>query len=89
MISKALIFAGGPCIGVSDLALAPPEPARFPSRASGLSLEHSEREMVFKALKETGGHHQRAASLLGISRRTLTRKLKVYGSAEEWRASVA
>ena len=27
---------------------------------------------------QTAGHHQKAADLLGISRRTLTRKLKLY-----------
>jgi DNA-binding protein Fis len=29
---------------------------------------------------KTNGHQQRAAELLGISRRTLSRKLKLYGT---------
>jgi DNA-binding NtrC family response regulator len=37
-----------------------------------------ERKMILTTLASTGGHHQRAADLLGISRRTLTRKLKLY-----------
>ena len=35
----------------------------------------------FDTLVTTGGHRQRAATLLGISRRTLTRKLKAYSAA--------
>jgi DNA-binding NtrC family response regulator len=34
--------------------------------------------MIFDALAEAGGHQQQAASRLGISRRTLSRKLKSY-----------
>jgi DNA-binding NtrC family response regulator len=36
-----------------------------------------------EALGRTGGHHQKAADLLGISRRTLSRKLKVYRLQQE------
>jgi DNA-binding NtrC family response regulator len=44
----------------------------------GLRLESLERDAILSALAITDGHHQRAADLLGISRRTLTRKLRVY-----------
>ena len=37
-----------------------------------------ERRMIFDALAATGGHQQHAAARLGISRRTLSRKLKIY-----------
>jgi DNA-binding NtrC family response regulator len=46
--------------------------------ASGVSLDSMERRMIFDALRATGGHQQRAAERLGISRRTLSRKLKLY-----------
>jgi two-component system response regulator HydG len=46
--------------------------------AGGLRLEALERDAILSALAITDGHHQRAADLLGISRRTLTRKLRVY-----------
>ena len=46
------------------------------------NLESAERRLIFEALHATGGHHQRAADRLGISRRTLSRKLKVYGGWE-------
>jgi DNA-binding NtrC family response regulator len=39
-----------------------------------------ERRMILEALDATGGHQQRAAARLGISRRTLSRKLKLYDS---------
>jgi DNA-binding NtrC family response regulator len=35
--------------------------------------------MIRRALEESNGHRQRAADALGISRRTLTRKIKNYG----------
>src|SRR5579864_9741078 len=46
----------------------------------GASLEGMERRMILEALEATGGHQQRAAARLGISRRTLSRKLKLYDS---------
>jgi transcriptional regulator with PAS, ATPase and Fis domain len=42
------------------------------------SLDAMERRMIFEALAKVGGHQQRAAEQLGISRRTLSRKLKLY-----------
>jgi transcriptional regulator with PAS, ATPase and Fis domain len=41
-------------------------------------LEDMERSAIMSALQDSGGHQGRAAELLGISRRTLTRKLKQY-----------
>src|SRR5258706_7074041 len=62
----------------------PPEPAA-PSangfRAANMNqanLDQMERRMILDALAATGGHQQRAAARLGISRRTLSRKLKTY-----------
>lgn len=46
------------------------------------SLETMERRMIEAALAATGGHQQRAAVRLGISRRTLSRKLKLYESEQ-------
>jgi DNA-binding NtrC family response regulator len=42
------------------------------------NLNGIERRMIMKVLAQTNGHQQRAAELLGISRRTLSRKLKIY-----------
>ncbi len=42
------------------------------------NLESMEEQMIIKALERTGGHRTLAAEQLGISRRTLSRKLKEY-----------
>jgi DNA-binding NtrC family response regulator len=47
------------------------------------SLERMERRMIEEALAATGGHQQKAAARLGISRRTLSRKLKLYESEQQ------
>jgi DNA-binding NtrC family response regulator len=49
---------------------------------SGGRLEVMERRMIEEALAATGGHQQKAAARLGISRRTLSRKLKSYESEQ-------
>jgi transcriptional regulator with PAS, ATPase and Fis domain len=42
------------------------------------SLENMEEQMIIRALAQTGGHRAQAAERLGISRRTLSRKLREY-----------
>jgi transcriptional regulator with GAF, ATPase, and Fis domain len=44
-------------------------------------LQELERQAIFQALSETRGNQKEAAMLLGISSRTLSRKLKTYGQA--------
>ena len=43
-----------------------------------LSLEHHEKEMIIKALEAHKGKRKDAAKALGISERTLYRKIKEY-----------
>jgi DNA-binding protein Fis len=43
------------------------------------NLENMEEQMIISALERTGGHRAQAAEQLGISRRTLSRKLREYG----------
>ena len=47
---------------------------------SHYSLDGLEQQTICRVLAQTGGHQQKAADLLGISRRTLIRKLKLYRS---------
>lgn len=56
------------------------EAAQPPPNPPSSSLEGMERKMIIDALHSTNGHQQKAAAKLGISRRTLSRKLKVYDS---------
>ena len=46
---------------------------------SGVSLEEAEKQMILAALKSNKNNRTRAAEQLGISRRTLHRKLNEYG----------
>jgi transcriptional regulator with AAA-type ATPase domain len=43
------------------------------------TIDEMEAKAIENALKQTGGHRGRAAAQLGISRRTLSRKLRLYG----------
>ena len=52
--------------------------ARGSIQASANSLDESERMMIFAALDKHGGNRTKAADQLGISRRTLHRKLNKY-----------
>lgn len=76
VLAKASLFACGGRIEAADL---PPEVmSDAGTREDDYSLDGLEQYTIFKVLAQTGGHQQRAADLLGISRRTLIRKLKLY-----------
>jgi len=51
-------------------------------RPEELNLGALERRAITRALQLTGGHHQRAAELLGISRRTLARRLRQFAEGK-------
>jgi DNA-binding NtrC family response regulator len=44
------------------------------------TLEELEREHILRVLKESAGNRERGAAILGISSRTLYRKLREYES---------
>jgi DNA-binding NtrC family response regulator/Tfp pilus assembly protein PilZ len=64
-------------ITAADLQLPVTAPAASPAKVEG-DLSLVERQMIFQALERCGGNQGKAAQALGISRRTLIRKLKVY-----------
>lgn len=51
-----------------------------PSHTAALTLEELEREHILRVLDESNGNRERAAAILGISSRTLYRKLREYES---------
>jgi DNA-binding NtrC family response regulator len=56
-------------------------PANSPAASpmNSANLDGMEKSTILRVLAQTNGHQQKAAELLGISRRTLSRKLKLYG----------
>jgi len=69
-----------PLIGATGMTGAPAATAAglgaLAARAE--RLDTMEKQAIMEALAYTGGHQQKAADRLGISRRTLHRKLKLY-----------
>jgi transcriptional regulator with AAA-type ATPase domain len=55
--------------------------------SSALQVGSVEAEEIKKALEKTGGHRGEAAKTLGISRRTLSRRLREYGFASTRRTA--
>jgi two-component system, NtrC family, response regulator AtoC len=78
VVIRAAVLTVGNEIRPEDLPLEQAT-ANDASQPAG-SLEGMERKMIFDALHSTNGHQQKAAAKLGISRRTLSRKLKIYDS---------
>jgi transcriptional regulator with PAS, ATPase and Fis domain len=64
-------------ITAADLQLSDAGRTKTPAPLDG-DLNQIERQMIFQALEKSGGNQGKAAQALGISRRTLIRKLKVY-----------
>lgn len=62
--------------GVIEIEHLPIPVRAAPAKAE--TLEDVEREAILRVLAENGGRHQKAAEILGISLRTLGRKLKEY-----------
>jgi transcriptional regulator with PAS, ATPase and Fis domain len=65
-----------------DLKLNKAVPAPGGKAPLNQDLDHLEKQIVFDTLERCGGNQGKAAQALGISRRTLLRKLKLYREAE-------
>jgi two-component system response regulator HydG len=81
VIERAVILARSGIITLGLLPLvARREALPVPSGAAPLvALDEIERQHITSILKETGFHKSRAAEILGISRKTLDRKIAEYG----------
>lgn len=81
LVARMAMESSGSEINFSKLTAAlTGEPSAIRQTASMpiSNLESMEEQMIIKALERTGGQRTLAAEQLGISRRTLSRKLKEY-----------
>ena len=72
--------------------LALPEPdesAEEALAANPLSLENVERSHILKALRDAAGNKTAASRILGVSRKTVERKLKEWGGTSTTTTAVA
>jgi transcriptional regulator with PAS, ATPase and Fis domain len=84
VVTKAAVLARDLEIRADDMMLGQVNVERETTESTILhaaspNLDGMEKNTILKVLAQTNGHQQRAAELLGISRRTLSRKLKLYG----------
>ncbi|UCC22397.1 MAG: sigma-54-dependent Fis family transcriptional regulator [Planctomycetota bacterium] len=83
VIERAIMLETTDKIGLSSIMIdSPPndESSDGPTNdhVTNFSLEKAERELISRALRETGWQKTRAAALLGITRATLYAKVKQY-----------
>jgi DNA-binding NtrC family response regulator len=76
VIERAVILRKAGLVQPSDL---PPEMGSNAAGDSSRSLDELERQHILQLLEECGGNRSRVARILGISRRTVYRKLRQYG----------
>ena len=82
VIERAVLLANGGVINASDLPLQAHGPATSGGNGNGgpsVSLAELERRHIESVLSQTNWHQGKAATLLGISSKTLYRKIREYG----------
>jgi len=89
-VERAVILCDGRSLSARDFSFAgalmadpkpPAEAARSPdaSAAEAIPLSELEKRAIAAALERNGGHRERTAGELGITRRTLLNKMNEYG----------
>ena len=78
-VERMVVLSSGGQLDVGDV----PDNVRTPAAAAPAALpagtlEDMEKSKILAVLQQVGGNHSRAAQVLGISRRTLYRKLDKY-----------
>ncbi|HSB68765.1 MAG TPA: sigma-54 dependent transcriptional regulator [Candidatus Methylomirabilis sp.] len=81
-IERAVVLAKGPIITAAELppsirAISPKEGLRLPI---GMTLADLEREAILRTLSHCRGNRSAAARTLGLSERTLYRKLRLFST---------
>jgi len=81
-MEHAVVFCRGERVTLRDLPPsirnAPAFPMGSTTIPSELTVKEAEKQLLMRALKETGGNRTLAAKKIGMSRRTLHRKLHTY-----------
>jgi two-component system NtrC family response regulator len=89
LIERLVVLASSSEIGVKDLPeplcrerpLLGSLPIELP--ASGISLEHLEKELILQALKRFNGNQTQAARYLDLSRKTLIYRMEKFGLRDQ------
>ena len=81
VIHRACVVCLNDCIGVSALPALLAEPAEEPTADSffGMKIADVERRLILAAIEKYDGNKRLAADELGVTSRTLSNKLRVYG----------
>jgi len=85
-VERAVILADGPMLQPSDLLFSAPSDDQLDAERGAamleletFDLERVEREVIRKALSKHGGNISRAAEALGLTRKSLYRRIEKYG----------
>jgi two-component system response regulator HydG len=80
-IEQAVVLCEGETVDVDDLPIAPAQPSADPLKLMipGVSMAELERYAIIRTLEACGGSPSKAASVLGISRRTIQYRLHEWG----------
>jgi DNA-binding NtrC family response regulator len=83
-VERAVVLAEGEALEPADFALAAPPgmagaPPALADEPATLDLERIEREAIRRALSKHGGNISRAAAELGLTRKSLYRRIEKYG----------
>jgi len=83
VVERAILLETTDKIGLNSIVIDPIESSETSGHGTGgnakdFSLEKAERELIARALHETGWQKTQAAALLGITRATLYAKVKQY-----------
>ncbi len=81
VIEASVIMAGGPVLQAEDIRVGRPDAAgtrSSPNVPAGMTLAALEKEALLQSLRRNDGNRQMTADELGVSTRTIQRKIQEY-----------